>query len=169
MKHAGRRRAKKAEIRLMALTGLFPWIDADAPVNAALEIWGRQVPPGWRPLLGATLVKLTAVSGSVKRDVALAALKVVSSNSRLHFRIEVEDAVIHGIVRKASERSAVTCRQCGRAGRLRDLGDGHQAVLCHPLCLHRTCCGTMSSNCWTVRHFSQDWGSTSANRKFRNC
>ncbi|MEO6742891.1 MAG: hypothetical protein ABIN08_00255 [Caldimonas sp.] len=110
-----------------------PWIDADAPVKEALEIWGPTVPPGWRHLLHATFVRLNAVSGSVKRDVALAAMKVVSGNSRLHFRIEVEDNVIHGIVRKASERSALTCRQCGRAGRLRELGDGRHAVLC-PRC-----------------------------------
>ena len=110
-----------------------PWIDADAPVNAAMEIWEPTVPAGWRHLLRATFVKLHAVSGSVKRDVALAAMKVVCGTSRLHFSIEVEDNVIHGIVRKASERSALTCRQCGRAGRLRELGDGRHAVLC-PRC-----------------------------------
>jgi hypothetical protein len=110
-----------------------PWIDADAPVKAAMEIWGTTVPPGWRHLLRTTLISLHAASGSIKRDVALAAMKVVSGTSRLQFRICLEDDVIQGIVRKASERSALTCKECGSGGRLRELGDGRRAVLC-PRC-----------------------------------
>jgi hypothetical protein len=109
------------------------WIDDDAPVASAMASWGPAVPRGWHPLLRQTLVKLRAVSGSIRRDVALAAMQLVSGGDTLGLRIEIDDAVLRGIVRKAADRSLEICQVCARAGRRRELAGGRAEVLC-PRC-----------------------------------
>lgn len=109
------------------------WIDEDAPVASAMALWSPIVPCGWHRLLHRTFVNLCAVSGSVRRDVALAAMQVVPGGYGLQLRLYTDDRVLRGIVRKTANRSQGVCQQCARAGRPRDLGEDRPRVLC-PRC-----------------------------------
>jgi hypothetical protein len=110
-----------------------PWIDDDAPIEAAMNRWESALPRGWQRLLRETVVKLYAVCGSTRRDASLAAMKVDARGDELRFLVDCGDRVLQGIVRKASARSRVTCTDCGRIGRLRELCGDRQQVLC-PRC-----------------------------------
>lgn len=109
------------------------WINDDAPVASAMARWGSTVPRGWHRLLHRTFVNLCAVSGSMRRDVTLAAMQVVPGGDGLQLRLDTDDRVLRGIVRKAADRSRGICQECARAGRPRDLGEDHPRVLC-PRC-----------------------------------
>ena len=110
------------------------WLDDPSPIGAFFAEWSGQVPAGWHRLLERTLLKLLAVNdGSDNRRRALAGMRVVCTDEHLWMMYTLgshPDAVLRGIVRKANDLSWSTCRDCGRAARLRRLAGDATATLC---------------------------------------
>ena len=94
----------------------------------ALNGAARLVPPGWRNLLTQTHHKVRgAIAQSVRRRHVAAGLKVIITDQELEFNFSVApDPVLRGILRKATVRSRCTCSQCGRRGRVREIGDDYR-------------------------------------------
>ena len=98
----------------------------------ALNGAARLVPPGWRNLLTQTHHKVRgAIAQSVRRRHVAAGLKVIITDQELEFDFSMApDPVLRGILRKATVRSRCTCSQCGRRGRVREIGDDYVGTLC---------------------------------------
>ena len=75
------------------------------------------VPPGWERLLRETERMLASAAATVVSRSALTVTGLYILASQPHVRLSSEDAVVHGIYRRALARARHTCQVCGRAGR----------------------------------------------------
>ena len=110
------------------------WVDAAQPVQAFMSRFSAVIAPGWRPLAERTLRTLVAAAASSpERRHALSKMCVFGISASLSFVVCThEDQTIEGILRKARVKSMGVCEECGRPGRLRQLGEEETATLCPP-------------------------------------
>ena len=75
------------------------------------------VPPGWGRLLRETERMLASAAVTLASRSAITVTGLYILASKPHVRLSAEDAVVHGIYRRALTRARHTCQVCGRAGR----------------------------------------------------
>lgn len=101
------------------------WMDRPNAVAATLAECASHVPPGWRPLLARTLVKLLAVvEGRPARRAAVGQLQVCVGGAELWcVGVDETDDVVEGILLKMARSSHHVCKCCGRRARPRRASD----------------------------------------------
>ncbi len=83
--------------------------------------WGFTCDDGWFDLINELCAQLqtTADAGRIAQPVAM---QVKQKFGGLRFYVRGGDAEIHALVRRAMEKSLVTCEVCGRLGATRMSG-----------------------------------------------
>ncbi len=100
-----------------------------------IALWNAnlaELPPGWHKLYRQTLDRFARVT-TQERAPALRRLTINTDGAFLCLELPTTDRVLLGIARRCNDRSRWTCRDCGRAGRVRSIGAEHDEVLC-PRC-----------------------------------
>ena len=119
------------------------WYAHDLPAKDSLHIAAHvygTMPPGWQ-LLWRQTVRQLVNARTAARDLSLMCLTVDWDRGLLELDLPWTDEVLTGIARRCAQRSRFICRQCGKAGLLRQFGMSEAAVLCArcagPELLHR--------------------------------
>lgn len=119
------------------------WYAHDLPAKDSLHIAAHvygTLPPGWQRLWRQTVRQLVNAR-TADRELSLMCLTVDWDRGLLELDLPWADEVLIGIARRCAQRSRFICRQCGKAGLLRQFGMSEAAVLCArcaaPELLHR--------------------------------
>lgn len=113
-----------------ALVRDFPNLYANRHSKKAPLCWGFECGDGWEPLIRALSVEVEAIIAALpKRQRAnTKATQVKEKFGTLRFYLSGGNDAIYAAIERAEKVSAVTCEECGCAGKIRS--GGWIRVLC---------------------------------------
>lgn len=104
---------------------------APTPFHESLAVLNQRVesiPMGWQRLYADMRLRLYAAYCEGREAIII--LGAYEHDGHLFVESTAPDFVIQGILRKARMKARYTCTECGLPGKLRELDDWREAVLC---------------------------------------